>query len=86
MACGTPVVASRVGGLQTVVKDNQSGYLVPWHCPDAFADRLEVLLSNDYLRKSLGRQASELAKGLSWKATAASIADVYAELGVTPAT
>ncbi len=85
MACGTPVVASRVGGLQTVVKDNQSGYLVPWHCPDAFADRLEVLLSNDSLRKSLGRKASELAKRLSWKATAASIADVYAELGVTPA-
>ena len=85
MACGTPVVASRVGGLQTVVKDNQSGYLVPWHCPDAFADRLEVLLSNDSLRKSLGRQASELAKRLSWKATASSIADVYAELGVTPA-
>ena len=85
MACGTPVVASRVGGLQTVVKDNQSGYLVPWHCPDAFADRLEVLLSNDSLRKSLGIQASELAKRLSWKATASSIADVYAELGVTPA-
>ena len=83
MACGTPVVASRVGGLQTVVKDNQSGYLVPWRCPDAFADRLEVLLTNDSLRKSLGRRASELAKSLSWKATALSIADVYAELGVT---
>ena len=82
MACGTPVVASRVGGLQTVVKDNQSGYLVPWRCPDAFADRLEVLLSNDSLRKSLGRRASELAKRLSWKATASAIADVYAELGV----
>ncbi len=84
MACGTPVVASRVGGLQTVVKDNRSGYLVPWHCPDAFADRLEILLANDSLRKSLGRQASELAKRLSWKATASSIAEVYAELGVTP--
>ena len=86
MACGTPVVAARVGGLQTVVKDNQSGYLVPWHCPDAFAVRLEMLLTNDSLRKSLGRQASELAKRLSWRATASSIEDVYAELGVTPAT
>ncbi len=85
MACGTPVVASRVGGLQTVVKDNRSGYLVPWRCPDAFADRLEVLLTNDALRRSLGRRARELAKRLSWKATASSIADVYAELGVKPA-
>ena len=85
MACGTPVVASRVGGLQTVVKDNQSGYLVPWHCPDAFAGRLEMLLTSDSLRKSLGKQARELAKRLSWKATASSIVDVYAELGVAPA-
>ena len=85
MACGTPVVASRVGGLQAVVKDNQSGYLVPWHCPDAFAGRLEILLTSDSLRKSLGKQARELAKRLSWKATASSIVDVYAELGVAPA-
>ena len=82
MACGTPVVASRVPGLQTIVQDNRSGYLVAWHCPDAYADRLDVLLSNDSLRQSMGRQARETAVGMSWDGTAQGVAQVYAELGV----
>ncbi|MBI4340284.1 MAG: glycosyltransferase [Chloroflexi bacterium] len=83
MACGTPVVASRVPGLQSIVRDNRSGYLVPWHCPDAFADRLEVLLSNDALRHSMGQNARQAAVAMSWEATAQGIARVYAELGVS---
>ena len=80
MACGTPVVAARVGGLQTVVKDSQTGYLVPWHCPDAFVDRLEVLLTNELLRHSMGEAAHTFAQSMGWDQTAASIADVYEEL------
>ena len=84
MACGTPVVASRVAGLQTIVRDNLSGYLVPWHCPDAFADRLEVLLANDTLRESMGKKARSLAEGLGWDRTVDAVAEVYAELGAVP--
>ncbi|MBI4312631.1 MAG: glycosyltransferase [Chloroflexi bacterium] len=84
MACGTPVVASRVAGLQAIVKDNRSGYLVAWHCPDAYADRLEVLLSNDALRHSMGKQARQAAVDMSWDRTAQGVAAVYAELGVRP--
>ncbi len=83
MACGTPVVASRVPGLQTIVQDNRSGYLVAWHCPDAYADRLEVLLSNDALRRSMGRQARETAVRMGWDGTADGVAQVYAELSVS---
>ncbi|MBI2170425.1 MAG: glycosyltransferase [Chloroflexi bacterium] len=82
MACGTPVVASRVPGLQTIMRDNRSGYLVPWHCPDAFADRLEVLLSNDALRHSMGQQARKMAEAMGWDITAQGVAQVYAEMGV----
>ena len=55
MACGTPVVASRVGGLTTTVQDGETGYLIPWRCPEPFAERLELLLDNDELRASFGR-------------------------------
>ena len=84
MACGTPVVAARVGGLQTIVQDNRTGYLVPWHCPDAFADRLEVLLANDALRESMGQEACVIAQQLSWNRTTVAVAEVYAGLGVVP--
>src|SRR5207237_6258728 len=56
MACGVPVVASRVGGLKETVEDGRTGYLVPWLCPEPFAERLELLLNNEPLRRSLGRE------------------------------
>jgi D-inositol-3-phosphate glycosyltransferase len=80
MACGTPVVGSRVPGLETIVRDNWSGYLVPWHCPDAFVDRIEVLLANEDLRHSMGEEAQVTAAGMSWDRMAVSVAEVYAEL------
>lgn len=83
MACGTPVVASRVPGLQTIVRDNRSGYIVPWHCPDAFADRLEILLSNDALRECMGSNAREIATSMSWDTSARKVADVYSEFGIS---
>ena len=80
MACGTPVVAARVGGLQTIIKDSRNGYLVQWHCPDAFVDRIEVLLANETLRRSMGKAAWSYAQGVGWDRTAARIAKVYESL------
>ena len=57
MACGVPVVASRVGGLKETVIDGHTGYLVPWRCADSFAERLGLLLSDDALRRKMGREA-----------------------------
>ena len=47
MASGVPVVASRVGGLTGTVQDGETGYLIPWLCPEPFAERIELLLDND---------------------------------------
>ena len=66
MACGVPVVVSRVGGLKTFIDGGVSGYLVPWRCPEAFAQRLDILLSSSELRDSMGRAAREKALKMGW--------------------
>lgn len=77
MACGTPVVASRVGGLATTVRDGVTGYLVPWRCPEPFAERIELVLANTHLRDSLGHAAHESARAFRWDAVASQVRSVY---------
>lgn len=80
MACGVPVIASRVGGLKDTVQDGRTGYLVPWRCPEPFAEKLELLLSNDSLRRSMGAEAREFARRYDWPEVAAGVEAVYHEL------
>jgi len=80
MACGTPVVAARVGGLRATVADGKTGYLVPWHCPGPYAQRLETILGNDVLRASLGKAAVESVQGLTWSFAADNLLDVYGQM------
>lgn len=80
MACGVPVVASRVGGLLETVRDGQTGYLVPWRCPEPFAERLELLLDNGPLRHSLGRMARAAVERFRWAEVAAQVEAVYHDL------
>ena len=78
-ACGTPVVATAVGGLRTAVRDGVSGVLVESHAPDDYARVIGDLLTNDDRRRALGRGAITHAAGFSWSATAADMVEVYAE-------
>ncbi|MDO8672984.1 MAG: glycosyltransferase [Dehalococcoidia bacterium] len=79
-ACGTPVVASRVGGLQTAVKDGETGFLIPWRCPEPFAERLELLLGNDELRSRFGKAARSFIERFRWPAVADSMMALYDDL------
>ncbi|MFN8157192.1 MAG: D-inositol-3-phosphate glycosyltransferase [Candidatus Nanopelagicales bacterium] len=76
-ACGTPVVAARVGGLSTAVADGRSGRLVDGHDAAVWACALaEALTDRDTLdRWSLG--AVEHAAHFGWDATAEATLDVY---------
>ena len=80
MACGTPVVASRVGGLQTIVNDGETGYLIPWRCPEPFAHRLEMLLSNKTIRHSMGRAALNKAQQMGWSLVGQKLLELYDSL------
>ncbi|MDE3095495.1 MAG: glycosyltransferase [Chloroflexota bacterium] len=85
MACGTPVVASRVGGLASTVRDGETGYLISWRCPEPFAERLELLLGNDELRASFGRAAREAVERFRWANVADAVSSLYARLFEGPA-
>ena len=80
MACGTPVVATRVGGLSTIIQHGRTGYLKSWRCPEAFASSLEMIISSSRLQHSMGLAARRRAEGMSWDNVAAQIADIYASL------
>ena len=81
MACGTPVVASRVGGLSTIVQHGRTGYLKSWRCPEAFAQSLEMIMANEDLRDSMGRAARSRAETLSWDQVAGRLLELYGRLG-----
>ena len=80
MACGTPVVASRVGGIPSVVDHGSTGYLIPWRCPEAFAGQIEVLLKNEDLSGFMSQQALKRSYSLSWDSTAKTVSHYYAEI------
>ncbi|HLF72386.1 MAG TPA: glycosyltransferase [Dehalococcoidia bacterium] len=77
MASGVPVVASRVGGLTGTVRDGETGYLIPWLCPEPFAERIELLLENEPLRRNLGEAARDAVGRYRWENVATSVLDLY---------
>ncbi len=77
MACGTPVVVSRVGGLKSFVASGETGYLVPRRCPESFAQRLDVLLENPDLKDTMGDAARSKALTMGWGRVADQMLDYY---------
>ena len=77
MACGTPVVASQVGGLAFLVQDGVTGFVVPDGEPDILGDRLTRLISDPVLRDRMGADAARYAQGYAWKNIAAQVTQVY---------
>ena len=80
MACGTPVVAARVGGLSTIVQHGRTGYLKSWRCPESFASSLEMIISNTKLQHSMGLAARRRAEGMGWQHVAARLSQEYETL------
>jgi D-inositol-3-phosphate glycosyltransferase len=83
LACGRPVVATRIGGLRTIVRDGETGVLVPWRDASLFADALRRVLVDDAFRARLAAAARASVMDFGWDRIAdehlALYADVLAE-------
>ena len=85
-ACGTPVLATNVGGLKTTVSDNKSGLLINGHDPRTWAQAIAqiVLNENELVRLKLG--AREHALKFSWDKTVQGLVTSYEKALVTTPT
>ena len=80
MACGSPVIASRVGGLATTVRDGVTGFLVGDGDADALAERIDALIDDPDLRYRLGREGVQWAARHRWPCVAEAVCREYARL------
>ena len=80
MACGTPVVASQVGGLAFLIQDGVTGYTVPVEDPQALSDRLVTLLQDGQIRQQMGQRAAEVARKYAWENIAEQLVVVYRDV------
>lgn len=76
LACGTPVVATRAGGLMTVIRHGETGYLVP-RCPGFFAERLDSLLNYPQVLDAMRAAARPSVTRYSWQSVARLMSEVY---------
>lgn len=77
MACGIPIVASKIGGVPDVVKDGENGLLVPPGDSEALADAIIYLLENEDVREKMGKNGRKKVEGYSWERIAEETEKVY---------
>ena len=79
-ACGTPVVAARVGGLSHAVGDGTTGLLLSGHDPEHWAATVAELLASPRRLAAMGLAAARFAGAHGWDLAAARLMDAYGEL------
>ncbi len=81
MACGTPVVASNVGGLKFTVVPGETGLLAPPQDTAAFAEAIQRILGDRQWAKQLQKQAAtRVQQNFSWTGVAIQLSDLYRRL------
>ena len=81
MACGSSVIASRVGGLKSTVKDNLVGAFFEPRNPTLLAEKIKIIYDQPVMNAELRKNARPyVEENFSWKSVARSIGEVYGEL------
>jgi D-inositol-3-phosphate glycosyltransferase len=79
-ACGTPVVASAVGGLTTLVDHGRTGFLVEEHDPGAYAAAVRRVFDEPLAAERLSTASVLRARRYTWRAAAATLVELHDEL------
>jgi D-inositol-3-phosphate glycosyltransferase len=77
MACGTPVIASKVGGLASFIQNELSGLLIPEEDEVALAEKILLLLTDPSFKDTLGGEARSRALEFSWPVIAEQVLSLY---------
>lgn len=77
MACGTPVVATQVGGLQHLVQDQVTGFVIPNDNPDALEEKITLLICKPELRRMMSKNSISYAQSFSWSIITKNIIEVF---------
>jgi len=77
MACGVPVVATRVGGTPEVVKDGENGFLLKPGRPELIAEKVIQLLKDEKMRKRMGEAGRKFVEKFDWDIIANRTLEVY---------
>jgi len=80
MACGTPVIASEVGGLAYLVRDGETGFTIPDQEPDTLCEKISWLLNDHDLHETMSQRAVAYAQDYAWEKITDQIVDVYQDL------
>jgi glycosyltransferase involved in cell wall biosynthesis len=81
LACGLPVVASRVGGLPEIITDGTNGFLVEAKDVMALAEKIRLLLQDEQLRKKISADNRELVRKYTWENVVMELEKLYAASG-----
>lgn len=84
LACATPVVATRTGGLAEIVEDGRTGALVDERTPRAFANRMAALLADPTAARRMGEHGARRARGRTWAKTADDFLSSLGDLSSAP--
>ena len=77
MACGTPVIASEVGGLAYLVRDGETGFTIPNQEPEELCEKISWSLNDPQLHATMSQRAVEYAQDYAWEKIAKQIVEVY---------
>jgi glycosyltransferase involved in cell wall biosynthesis len=84
LSCGTPVIATDIGGTRDIVKNNENGFIVPQKDPESIAERLQYIYDNPVAAAKLGRKGSVFVnKTFGWGESSKKYVDLFKDLGAS---